>query len=382
MPKKHVAIMDVGSSKITVLIGEQGVNNSFVIKGKGESVYAGFSDGEFYEPELIKDAVGDAISLAEEQSGMKIEALYVGTPAEFCYCDCLEVESVYRKKIKITNDEISHLYTKALNKDLMKTKTLVSCLPIWFKLDDGLKTFDAEKQKTSILRAKVSMVYIENSFVSLFNNVLGQIGIESVEYISSSVSQANYLLSTFEKQRGAVVVDIGYLTTSVFGVLGGGLAGLSSFSLGGGHISGDLSEALEISFLEAEELKKEIVLSVNSKKVGEYEVNVEDQVLYVPIVSANEIVCQRIEMIASFIKLGLQKISEQNLENAQVYLTGGGLSYITGSKEYLEKCLGREIKILSPNLPAFNKPHQSSALSVLDEALKKQKKNWFEKFFN
>lgn len=36
MPKKYAAIMDVGSSKLTVLIGQQGVNGSFVIKGKGE----------------------------------------------------------------------------------------------------------------------------------------------------------------------------------------------------------------------------------------------------------------------------------------------------------------------------------------------------------
>ena len=382
MPKKHVAIMDVGSSKITVLIGEQGVNNSFVIKGKGESCYAGFSDGEFFEPEELKGAVGEAIKLAQDKAKMRIEALYVGVPAEFCYCDCLEVESVYRKKIKITENDISMLYTKALNKDIMKTKTLVSCSSIWFKLDDGRKIFNAEKQRTSNLRAKVSLVYIENSFVSMFNNVLGQIGIEMVEYMSSSVAQTNYLLSEFEKQRGAIIIDVGHITTSVIGVLGGGLAGLSAFSLGGGHFSGDFCEAFDLTFDEAEALKKEIVLSVNSKKVGNYEVAFENQILYVPVVSSNEIVCERIEMMASFIKRSFQKISEQNLENAQVYLTGGGLSYINGSREYLEKCLGRDIKILSPNVPAFRKPHYSSSLSVLNEALNKQNKNWFEKMFN
>lgn len=381
MPKKHVAIMDVGSSKITVLIGQQGVNNSFVIKGKGESNYAGFSDGEFFEPEQLKVSVGEAIKQAQEQAKMKIEALYVGVPAEFCYCDCLEVESAFKRKIKITENEISTLYTKALNTDLMKSKTLVSCSSIWFKLDDGRKIFSAEKQKTTNLRAKVSLVYIENSFVSLFNNVLGQIGIEMVEYMSASVAQINYLLSDFEKQRGSIIIDVGHITTSVIGVLGGGLAGLSAFSLGGGHFSGDFCEAFDLTFDEAEALKKEIVLSVNSKKVGDYEVNIENQVLYVPVVSANEIVCERIEMFASFIKRSLQKISEQNLENTQVYLTGGGLSYINGSREYLEKCLGRDIKILSPNVPVYRKPHYSSSLSVLSEALKKQNKNWLEKLF-
>lgn len=383
MPKKCAAIMDIGSSKISVLIGQSGVNNSFIIKGVGESEYAGFADGEFLEPENLKYAAALAISNAEKQAGVKIEAIFVGVPAEFSFCDCTEVETNFKKRVTIAEEDVSYLYSKALNKELMKTKTLLSCRTLWFKLDDGRKIFDVEKQKSYKLRAKVSLIYVENSFISTFNDVLGEAGIVSVEYISSPLAQADFLLDQVERQRGAVVIDIGYITTSVSGVLGEGLAGLNSFSLGGAHISGDFCEAFEISFSEAEKLKNEIVLSVNSKKVGNYEVNVENQVLFVPIVSANEIVKERIEMFASLIKRCLQKISEQNLENAQVYLTGGGLSYITGGREYLEECLGREIKILAPNIPAFAKPHFSSAISVLSEALKKQNqsKNWFTKFF-
>lgn len=384
MQKKFAAILDIGSSKITALIGEQGVNNSFIIRGKGESEYAGFCDGEFLELDKLQLACGFALSKAEEQARMKIEALYVGVPAEFSFCDCVEVETSFKRKVKVNRDDLSYLYSKALNKEVMKTKTLVSCNPIWFKLDDGRKTFVFEKQKTQSIKAKVSLVYVENSFISLFNEILGQLKIESVEYISAPLAQANNLFSAGEKQRGALVVDVGYITTSVFGVLGDGIAGLGAFSLGGGHISADLSEGFEISFSEAEMLKKEIVLSVNSKKVGNYEVNVENQVLFVPIVSANEIVRERIDMIASCIRRCFQRLSEQNLENAQLYLTGGGLSYITGSKEYLEKCLGREIQILCPNVPAFAKPELSSSISVLSEALKKQVKttHWFSKLFN
>lgn len=383
MQKKFVAILNIGSSKITALIGEQGVNNAFIIRGKGESEYAGFSDGEFFETDKLQMACGFALSKAEEQARMKIEALYVGVPAEFTFCDCTEVEASFKRRVKVNKNDISYLYSKALNKEVMKTKTLVSCNPIWFKFDDGRKTFVFEKQKTQYIKAKVSLIYVENSFISLFNEILGQLKIESVEYISSSYAQANNLLSAVEKHRGAVIIDVGYLTTSVFGVLGEGLAGLGAFSLGGAHISADLSEGFEISFYEAEMLKKEIALSVNSKKVGNYEVNIENQVLFVPVDSANEIVCERIKMISSCIKRCFQRLSEQNLENTQLYLTGGGLSYITGGKECLEKCLGREIQILSPRVPAYSKPELSSSISVLSEALKKQVKtlNWFTKLF-
>ena len=384
MQKKYAAIMDIGSSKITVLIGQIGCNNSFIIIGHGESEYAGYSEGEFIEPHNLKYAISLALSNAQEQAKKRIEAIYIGVPSEFSYCDCVEVETNFKKRVKITKEDISYLYSKALNKDLMKSKILLSCKSLWFKLDDGKKVFKLENQRSKNLRSKVSLIYVENKFVSLINQVLGEVGIISVEYVSSSLAQANYLLDEVERQRGAIIIDIGYISSSVSAVLGNGLAGLNSFSLGGGHISADLSEAFSISFSEAEKLKKEIALSVNSKKVVNYEVNVENQVLFVPVVSANEIVKERIELFASLIRKCLQKISEQNLENVRVYLTGGGLSYITGGREYLENCLGREITILAPNIPAFSKPIFSSSISLLNEALIKQNqnKNWFLKLFS
>ncbi len=385
MPKRYAAIMDIESSKITVIIGEQGVNNTFFVRGKGESGYAGFYEGEFLEPENLKLAIALAISNAEKQSGLKIEALFVGVPAEFSFCECTEVENTFKKKIKLNEDDISYLYTEALNREVMKTKTLVSCSSLWYKLDDYRRTFVISNQKTSKFRAKVSLIYVENYFVETMNNILSEIGVESVEYISSCLAETEYLLDKVERDRGAIIIDIGYITTSVCGVLGDGLASLNAFSLGGGHISADFCEAFNLSFAEAEALKEEIILSISSKKVGDYEVNIKNQVLSVPVNSANQIVYERIDMIASLIKRCFRNNSEQNLENAQVYLTGGGLSYITGGRDYLAKCLGREVKILMPNNPACAKPHLSSSFSVLFAALKKQtdaKKGLLKKLFN
>ena len=42
MQKKEIAILDFGSEKLTVVVGSKDVNNTFVIRGKGESDYAGF----------------------------------------------------------------------------------------------------------------------------------------------------------------------------------------------------------------------------------------------------------------------------------------------------------------------------------------------------
>ena len=369
--KSPVAVLDVGSSKMTVLIGEEGVNGTFIIKGKGESEYSGFCDGEFFEPETLKMAIGLALSNAEKQAGVHVDAIYVGTPAEFSYCDCVEVEEVYDKKIKILKDNISSLYSKALSRELTKDKTLVYCSCLWFKLDDGRRIYSAINMKTSSLKAKVSLIYIENSFISRFNKILKELDIESVEYVSSAVAEIKYLLNNSILQKGAIILDVGHLTTSVCGVIGGGCAGLGAFSLGGAHIAGDFCQAFGLSYADAQKLKDQVILSLDEKRVKDYKLQSNDNnVVCVPVSAVNQIVRERIDMIVSLFKRSLQKFSVQNLENAQLYLTGGGLSYITGSRDYLEKCLGRNIVILSPSAPAFEKPHLSSCLSVLSYALK------------
>ena len=47
MSRKSVAVLDVRSASVTVLIGERGVNNTFVFKGIHSEAYDGFADAEF-----------------------------------------------------------------------------------------------------------------------------------------------------------------------------------------------------------------------------------------------------------------------------------------------------------------------------------------------
>ena len=54
MPRKIVSVLDFGSEKITVMVGGRGINGTFDVKGIGNADYAGFMDGEFFQPDVIK----------------------------------------------------------------------------------------------------------------------------------------------------------------------------------------------------------------------------------------------------------------------------------------------------------------------------------------
>ena len=64
MQKKRVAVLDIGSSKMTAFIGERGVNKTFIIKGFKEIEYSGYVGGEFLNLAETTDVIKQlAVSL-------------------------------------------------------------------------------------------------------------------------------------------------------------------------------------------------------------------------------------------------------------------------------------------------------------------------------
>ena len=60
MKKVQVAVIDVGSSQVTALVGERGINKTFVIKEESSYPYEGFGDGKFYDEKGFVDAFRSA----------------------------------------------------------------------------------------------------------------------------------------------------------------------------------------------------------------------------------------------------------------------------------------------------------------------------------
>ncbi len=373
MPKIAVTVLDIGSKSISVLIGNRGVNDTFVIHGYGEREYAGYYEGEFLEEDKLKDVVSKTINDAQSSAGVTIDKLFVGVPADFSFCKTKTLTQTFGQRVKVNDQDLYEMYQRADDFENMKDYVLISCTPISFVLDDGRKTLKPIGQKTTKITATLSLIYAEKTFIEKINNLLKSIGITTVEYLSAPLCEALYLLPQERREEMAVVVDCGYIETSVTVVKGQGLVSLKSFSVGGGHISADLMECLHITFDEAEQLRKQLVLSVVPSESDDYEISKNGTLIPVSMKQANEITSDRIEMIAMLIKKCLQKDFE-TVPPMPYYLTGGGISYIKGGKEVLSNYMGVKITVLCPNDVHMAKPHYSSLLGILDKAIKQETK--------
>ena len=376
MQKRKAIVLDFGSSNLSLCIGSRGINNTFAINCLTQTEYDGFSDGEFFDKNKLKEAVKESLKTGETDKKHKIKSIYVGVPSEFCTVTSEKLTQHFSKKTKITNEVITELANELVDREYLKSKILISCNANYVVLDDDREIIDFENKKARKITAEISLIYIDNYFVSVVNEILADLGLESVTYICSADAQAKYLFKNEDKLSDKIVVDVGHITTSVFQTFGNGLRGLVAFSIGGGHVSADLAECLNLTFEQGEALKREIVLSINSKRKDEcYEVNVKDKILPVSINFANEVVKARLDMICQLIKKIINDFHIENSQIAPVYLTGGGLSYIIGGRDYLAKSIGKNVQLLACHAPINQKPHLTSVFSLLNEALSRQEKS-------
>ena len=365
---KKIAVLDIGSSKIRVAILSTN-SKDYNILGYGESEYAGFSEGEFFEEDALKHVFGMAISNAEASAGLHIKNLYLSLPAEFLTAVNKSATLQFGMKKKVILEDLELLKDQANDFKYNNDLTLIDVSAIDYVLDNGKKTNNPVGQKTEKITANLSYQLADSKKINFLNKIFEELGLLSVEYVSSALCQSIYLLDETIRKDYAMLIDCGYITTHIAISKGKGLAYLGSFSVGGGHIMADLAECLQIGYNDAETLKRKLVLSVTDQS-QEYEL---PGGATISAVMASDIALSRIQMICQIIEKCIEISNINYPKYFPIYLTGGGLSMMKGAKDEISKCLGRTVEIVNGNSPLFTRPFSSSLVALCQHAVEKSK---------
>ena len=111
MIKNCVAVLDVGSSKITVLVGQR-----FVTKNE----YSGFAEGKFFDIAELETAVASAIKSVCAALKTSVNEITVCVPGAFVRLENRKYKIVFGKKKKITEDDKESLFDAG--QDLVETE--------------------------------------------------------------------------------------------------------------------------------------------------------------------------------------------------------------------------------------------------------------------
>ncbi len=331
-------VLDIGSSALRLIAVTRSLKSVNVVT-KEEVLYDGFMDGEFLVPEKLEDAFTELTRNMVNKIKKPISTIVVGVPAEFSKCVCKRISRKFVEPHKVSEADIKDLYETNADFGDSENYELINYSAMQFVLDDNVKTLSPINKKTTTLILDASYILAKKSFTKLVGEKLTNIGVDNVEFISLPLGQA--MNCKDESNKPFAVVDVGHISSSVCVYKGEGLALLSSFAMGGGHISSDIMQVLGLSFKDAELIKRKVILTIESNKNDYYEVCFKGNLIKAPINITNQIVKSRIEMIAKII--GEILSIDDVFKGINVYLTGDGISNFKGVKNIIKQVANLDV---------------------------------------
>ena len=129
MPKtedKYIVALDIGTSKVCVLVGEVNDRGQLEIIGKGTSPMRGTRRGNIINLDQAIEAVKKAVDEAEVMAGLQIESVYVGVAGDHVRSiNSRGVVSVTGKHKEISREDIERVIEASKS-----SREISLCLPV------------------------------------------------------------------------------------------------------------------------------------------------------------------------------------------------------------------------------------------------------------
>ena len=359
---KDIAVLDVNSRLISAIVGSKRAQSVFGIKSIVEKQHQGYENGEWFDEAETSDIAKSVLLDAMKAADSRTKRLFIGVPAEFVTVVTKEVGIRLDRQRRVIDDDIDFLLKKGDDFDTDKYLT-INTSAIYYSVNGEDKIYsDVRDMEAVKVDACVSYMLCEKSFVKTFDEVAASLGFTDVRYVATCWAECMSLLEKEQRDNVYMLIDVGYLSSSVCIAKGEGILEMKSFSMGGAHISADIFEALEVPFDMAEEAKRLVDLNLN---YSDEAVLVGDGENVVYATDACEIAKNRLDVFSDIFSDIFKEIEEDAPSYMPVYLTGEGIAPMRGAKKYLSEQLGKNIEIVTPKLPGFVKPDDCSKASLL-----------------
>ena len=366
--KTTVATIDFGTSKIVTLVAENSGSQRCDIVAAGVAKYDGYLDEGWNNPQELDTAIRQSLADAEEQSGTKIREINVGVPGAFT--------RVYATKVtvplkgtdpRVSSQDVKTAFSMAAENLEEIPGVVIHSSPAWFMVDSSKKTLEPVGMKGREMTAYISFVVGNRYFIDDVNTRMAELGVQVSGFFSTTAGEGMLYLDEQARDHTSVLIDMGYLNTEIIGMEGDAVVYHKVINAGGGDIAVALADGLDISLTAAEDIKRRYVYGIESG----------DEKFEVSGADGEKAAAFTREQVRPIITKAVDDIAEQikdaifndfgSLGNwSSIYMTGGGLSFNRGGKEYLSGKLGFAVQETPRRTTKLNSHCFSSALGLMD----------------
>jgi cell division protein FtsA len=375
-PSEFAVGLDVGTTKICALSGIRDGQRTKIVS-VGSSPSYGLRKGMVVDAGLAADSIKRALKNAEEAAGIKIRSVVVGVAGGHIK-GFKGFGAIGVKSRMVREEDVDRLMDSASAVYVPVDREILHVIPAGFRLDGNNGIKNPVGMSCERLEA---MVHIVTGSVTSVQNLVKCCEMAKVrvaDIVLEPLASADAVLTSEERERGVVLVDIGGGTTDIAVYRDGVLKHTAVLALGGNHITNDIAVGLGVAAEEAERLKKMHGYAVKGivDEQGELEVKgVDEGMRTLPVSYLFEIIQPRCEEIMTLVQKEIalaSKEAAQFLPRASVVLTGGtsllkGLDAMAGSILRLPVRIGIPSKVVNENL--VNGPEYATGVGLVQYGL-------------
>jgi cell division protein FtsA len=373
-----IVSIDIGTSKISVLVAQPIDNDTVEIIGVGKSPSEGLSKGVVVDIAKTVQSIKLAVKEAEIMAGCAIENAYIGISGAHIHSrNSHGVVAI--KRGEVTDADIAHVIESAKAVPLEQGQQILHVLPQYYTIDGGDKLIDPRGMFGVRLEAQVHIISGAIASVQNLIKCCESAGVKVVDVVLEQLASAYAVLSEDERQLGVAMLDIGGGTSDLALYQHGSIRHTMVLPIAGNHFTNDLAIGLCITRNDAERIKKTHGVCYRSMGQEAQEIDVEcvqggtrKTVSCDAIISILE---PRAAELLSLIAENIEKSSMRSCMPAGLVLTGGG-SLLSGMQELARDIFGCSVRTAIPRLQhtgleSLNHPMYATGYGLLLYALKK-----------
>jgi len=324
-----VAVLDLGSTKVTCLAASSEGKDGMTIHAIATAPCRGMKKGQVYDPGEVARAISKVVSAVESQVEEEIDGLVVGvTGTHIEGVNSQGLKPIYPAGRKITHQDVLEVINHSREISLGDDREQIQALPREFRVDGERNVQKPIGRSGKRLEVFAYIVSGQSSSLQMIEQVVQDAGKQVEQMVIQSLAAGIGVLKPLAMEEGAAVVDIGGSTTDIAIFINGSIAFSASVPLGGLSVTNDLGTLLKTSPDEAEKLKIQSGSAI-ARMVDEKE-SIEVMQLGQPIgrPMSRRVLCEIIESrmreIATLVGKELDRSPFGTALPGGVTLTGGG----------------------------------------------------------
>jgi len=263
--ERYLVGLDVGTSKVTAIVGEIVDENGLDIIGIGTAESRGIRRGVVVNLEAAVDAIKRAIEEAELTAGVEIDSVHLGlSGAHVKGFNSRGVVAVAGKNREITREDVRRAIDAAKAVSLPSGREILHVLPQDFVVDDQDGIGAPVGMTGSRLEVNVHIITGNASSTQNIVACVNRAGVAVAETVLEQLAAADAVLTSDEKELGVALVDIGGGTTDFAIFERGSLWHTGVVAIGGDHFTNDIAVGLRTPIPDAEKVKRRCGCALSS----------------------------------------------------------------------------------------------------------------------